>query len=199
MFSQPSSSPKFTSDIVSRQTDADLLGELIGVQESRKRYRGSLQPFFAGGEAQPHKKCVVARELVRRWLGEELKRIAVFAHPAAVTDYLKVHFAGREYESFVVLYLDAQNSLIEVEELFRGTLTQTSVYPREVVKSALRFNAAAVIFAHNHPSSNLNPSRADEQLTQTLKAALALVGLRVLDHLVIAGNNSLSFAETGLL
>lgn len=182
-----------------RRTDADLLGELIGVQESRKRYRGSLQPFFAGGKTQPHTKCAVARELVKRWLGEELKRIAVFAQPSAVTDYLKVHFAGREYESFVVLYLDAQNSLIEVEELFRGTLTQTSVYPREVVKSALRFNAAAVMLAHNHPSGSVTPSRADEHLTQTLKAALALVDVRVLDHLVIAGNNSLSFAETGLL
>lgn len=199
MFSQPSSSPKFASDIVSRQTDADLLGELIGVQESRKRYRGSLQPFFAGGEAQSHTKCAVARELVKRWLGEELKRIAVFAQPSAVTDYLKVHFAGREYESFVVLYLDAQNSLIEVEELFRGTLTQTSVYPREVVKSALRFNAAAVIFAHNHPSGSVTPSRADELLTQTLKATLTLVDVRVLDHLVIAGNKSFSFAEIGLL
>lgn len=169
------------------------------MQESRQHYRGSLQPFFAGGEVQANAKCAVARELVRRWLGEELKRVAVFAHPTAVTDYLKVHFAGREYESFVVLYLNAQNCLIEVEELFRGTLTQTSVYPREVVKSALRFNAAAVMFAHNHPSGSVSPSRADEHLTQTLKAALALVDVRVLDHLVIAGNKALSFAETGLL
>lgn len=114
-------------------------------------------------------------------------------------DYLKLHFAGREYESFVVLYLDAQNSLIEVEELFRGTLTQTSVYPREVVKSALRFNAAAVMFSHNHPSGSVTHSRADEHLTKTLKAASSLVDVRVLDHHVIAGNNALSFAETGLL
>lgn len=199
MFSQQTTVTKFASDIVSRQTDADLLGELIGVQESIRQYRGSLQPFFAGGETQSHTKCAVARELVKRWLGEELKRIAVFAHPSAVTDYLKVHFAGREYESFVVLYLDAQNSLIEVEELFRGTLTQTSVYPREVVKSVLRFNAAAVIFAHNHPSGSVTPSRADELLTQTLKATLTLVDVRVLDHLVIAGNKSFSFAEIGLL
>ncbi|MDR3369266.1 DNA repair protein RadC [Rhodoferax sp.] len=158
-----------------------------------------MQPFFAGGDNQSHTKCAVARELVRRWLGEELRRVTVFAQPSAVTDYLKVHFAGREYESFVVLYLDAQNGLIEVEELFRGTLTQTSVYPREVVKSALRFNAAGVMFSHNHPSGLVTPSRADEYLTQTLKAALALVDVRVLDHLVIAGNNALSFAETGLL
>lgn len=184
---------------VDRRSDADLLGDLIGVKESRQHYRGSLQPFFAGGDNQSHTKCAVARELVRRWLGEELRRVTVFAQPSAVTDYLKVHFAGREYESFVVLYLDAQNGLIEVEELFRGTLTQTSVYPREVVKSALRFNAAGVMFSHNHPSGLVTPSRADEYLTQTLKAALALVDVRVLDHLVIAGNNALSFAETGLL
>lgn len=199
MHSQPDTIKMSPSDFVGRRSDADLLGDLIGVQESIRQYRGSLQPFFAGGETQSHTKCAVARELVRRWLGEELKRVAVFAHPTAVTDYLKVHFAGREYESFVVLYLDAQNCLIEVEELFRGTLTQTSVYPREVVKSALRFNAAAVMLSHNHPSGSVTPSRADEHLTQTLKAALALVDVRVLDHLVIAGNCSLSFAERGLL
>jgi len=187
------------NECVGRRSDADLLGDLIGAQESHQQYQGSLQPFFADGESPSNTKCAVARELVKRWLGEELKRVAVFAQPSAVTDYLKVHFAGREYESFVVLYLDAQNCLIEVEELFRGTLTQTSVYPREVVKSALRFNAAAVMFSHNHPSGSATPSRADEHLTQTLKAALSLVDVRVLDHLVIAGNNALSFAETGLL
>lgn len=199
MHSLPHTSQMSQSDFVGRRSDADLLGDLIGVQESRQYYRGSLQPFFADGEAQSHTKCAVARELVKRWLGEELKRVAVFAQPSAVTDYLKVHFAGREYESFVVLHLDSQNCLIEVEELFRGTLTQTSVYPREVVKSALRFNAAAVMLSHNHPSGSVTPSRADEHLTQTLKAALSLVDVRVLDHLVIAGNNALSFAETGLL
>jgi len=184
---------------VDRWSDADLLGDLIGVKELHQQYRGSLQPFFSGDASQSHPKCAVARELVRRWLGEELRRVTVFAQPSAVTDYLKVHFAGREYESFVVLYLDAQNSLIEVEELFRGTLTQTSVYPREVMKSALRFNAAGVMFSHNHPSGSVTPSRADEYLTQTLKTALALVDVRVLDHLVIAGSKSLSFAEIGLL
>lgn len=187
------------SDFVGRRSDADLLGDLIGVQESRQHYRGSLQPFFSDGKTQSHTKCAVARELVRRWQAEELKQVAVFAQPSAVTDYLKVHFAGREYESFVVLYLDAQNCLIEVEELFRGTLTQTSVYPREVVKAALSHNAASVIFSHNHPSGVPEPSRADENLTHALKAALALVDVRVLDHLVIAGNNSTSFAERGLL
>jgi DNA repair protein RadC len=181
-------------------SDAELLSQLIGAQECQRLYSGSLQPFFGmdtskGVPAQ----CLVARELVKRWLAEELAGREVFAAPDAVKDYLKLHFAGREYESFIVLYLDAQNCLIEVEELFRGTLTQTSVYPREVVKSALRFNAAAVMLSHNHPSGSVSPSRADEHLTQTLKAALALVDVRVLDHLVIAGNCSLSFAERGLI
>ena len=105
----------------------------------------------------------------------------MFSHPAAVREYLQIHFAQREYESFVTLHLDAQNRLIAIEELFRGTLTQTSVYPREVVKSALRYNAAAVIFAHNHPSGIAEPSRADELLTQALKQSLALVDVKVLD------------------
>jgi len=177
-----------------------LLSQLIGTQECQRLYSGSLQPFFGmdTSEAAPN-LCLVARELVKRWLAEELARRTVFATPEAVKDYLKLHFAGREYESFVVMYLDAQNCLLDVEELFRGTLTQTSVYPREVVKSALRINAAGVMFSHNHPSGSTTPSRADEHLTQTLKLSLALVDVRVLDHLVIAGNNSLSFAETGLL
>lgn len=180
-------------------SDAELLSQLIGTQECERLYSGSLQPFFGRDTQGVPTQCLVARELVKRWLAEELAGRAVFAAPDAVKDYLKLHFAGREYESFVVLYLDAQNCLIEVEELFRGTLTQTSVYPREVVKSALRFNSAAVMLSHNHPSGSVSPSRADEHLTQTLKAALSLVDVRVLDHLVIAGNNSLSFAERGLL
>lgn len=181
-------------------SDAELLSQLIGTQECQRLYSGSLQPFFGMDltEGVPT-QCLVARELVKRWLAEELERRTVFATPEAVQDYLKLHFAGREYESFVVMYMNAQNCLLAVEELFRGTLTQTSVYPREVVKSALRFNAAAVMFSHNHPSGSVTPSRADEHLTQTLKATLALVDVRVLDHLVIAGNRSLSFAETGLL
>ena len=200
MYSLPSPNPRFPSDLVVRRTDADLLGELIGVQESTRQYKGSLQPFFAdGSQVLTHRKCAVARELVKRWLGEGLSRETVFAQPSSVTDYLKIHFAGREYESFVVLFLDAQNRLIAMEELFRGTRTQTSVYPREIVKASLSHNAAAVMLAHNHPSGVPEPSRADEHLTQTLKAALALVDVRVLDHLVIAGNSSLSFAERGLL
>lgn len=200
MNSQSPSSQQFSSDLVGGWTNVELLGELIGVQESAQQYKGSLQPFFAeGSKVHPYKKCAVARELVKRWLYEELTMRMVFSQPSLVTDYLEIHFAGREYESFVVLFLDAHNQLISIEELFRGTLTQTSVYPREIVKDALSHNAACVLLSHNHPSGLPEPSRADEQLTQTLKAALALVDVRVLDHLIIAGSNSLSFAERGLL
>lgn len=183
-----------------RASNAELLAHLIGTSECQRLYSGSLKPFFGvdqGGDVPP--QCLAARELVKRWLAEELEQRPAFSTPDAVKDYLKLHFAGREYESFVVLYLDSQNCLIAIEELFRGTLTQTSVYPREVVKSALRFNAASVMFSHNHPSGALQPSRADESLTLTLKTALALVDIRVLDHLIIAGNSALSFAEKGLL
>ncbi len=121
------------------------------------------------------------------------------ASPNAVRDYLRLLLAGREHEVFVVVLLDAQNRVLSCEELFRGTLTQTSVYPREIVKVALAANAGAAIFAHNHPSGCSEPSRADELLTQTLKAALALVDVKVLDHFVVAGASAISFAERGLL
>ena len=122
-----------------------------------------------------------------------------FAAPQAVADSLRLRVGGLEHEVFGVLWLDAQNRLIEAEELFRGTLTQTSVYPREVVKVALAANAGAAIFAHNHPSGCSEPSRADELLTQTLKSALSLVDVKVLDHFVVAGAEAISFAERGLL
>jgi len=116
-----------------------------------------------------------------------------------VAEYLRVHFRTSQAEAFVVLFLDAQHRVIAVEELFRGTLTQTSVYPREVVKRALTHNAAAVLLAHNHPSGTPEPSRADEFLTASLKSSLALVDIRVLDHLIVAGSTVVSFAHRGLL
>ena len=119
--------------------------------------------------------------------------------PDSVRDYLRMSLSGREHEVFVVVLLDSQHRVLRCEEMFRGTLTQTSVYPREVVKTALAANAASVIFAHNHPSGANEPSQADELLTRELKAALALVDVKVLDHFVIAGAQSLSFAERGLL
>ncbi|MGH8688063.1 MAG: RadC family protein [Burkholderiales bacterium] len=138
-------------------------------------------------------------ELARRALRENLRTGDALTSPGAVRDYLRLSLAARPHEVFVCLYLDAQHRVLGIDELFRGTLTQTSVYPREVVKSALAANAAAVIFAHNHPSGVAQPSQADELLTRQLREALALVEIRVLDHFIVAGNQALSFAERGLL
>jgi DNA repair protein RadC len=182
-------------------SDQDLLTKLIGAKESSRLYQGSLQPLFVPpteGHGQ-NEICAAARELVTRWLNEELRRECSLAAPQSVRDYLRLFFAGQEYESFVVLFLDAQNRLIAAKEMFRGTLTQTSVYPREIVKEALRQNAGAVILSHNHPSGMAEPSRADEMLTTSLKQALALVDVKVLDHFIVAGASTLSFAERGLL
>jgi DNA repair protein RadC len=138
-------------------------------------------------------------ELARRALREDLRAGSALTSPGAVRDYLRLAIGARAHEVFVCILLDAQHRVIEAQELFRGTLTQTSVYPREVVKAALAANAAAVILAHNHPSGVAQPSQADELLTRRLKEALALVDVRVLDHFIVAGNQALSFAERGLL
>ena len=138
-------------------------------------------------------------EITRRMLAEEIRHGNVLTSPEAVRDYLRLSIAGLPHETFVVLFLDSQHRLLAADELFRGTLAQTSVYPREIVKAALAHNAAAVIFAHNHPSGVAEPSRADELLTQALKQALALVDIRTLDHFVVAGRQVVSFAERGLL
>ena len=138
-------------------------------------------------------------EVARRCLGARLRSGNALASPASVRDYLRLALAGKEHEAFLCLWLDSQHCVLSCEEAFRGTLGQTSVYPREIVKSALRANAAAVIFAHNHPSGAAQPSRADELLTRNLKEALALVDIKVLDHFVVAGGQTLSFAERGLL
>lgn len=141
-----------------------------------------------------------ARELLARALAEQMQSRELLSTPAVVREFLRLRLAGLAHEVFVVLLLDAQNRLIDAVEMFRGTLTQTSVYPREIVKLALARNAAGVVFAHNHPSGVAEPSRADECLTQTLKQALALVDVRVLDHFIVAGlEPPLSFAERGLL
>ncbi len=139
------------------------------------------------------------RELAARILSGELKARTHLCTPQAVRDFLRLTLMNHEREVFVVVFLDAQHRVIASEELFAGTLTQTSVYPREVVKRALARNAAAVIFAHNHPSGVAEPSRADELLTATLRRSLDLVDVRVLDHFVVAGPAILSFAERGLL
>jgi DNA repair protein RadC len=134
-----------------------------------------------------------------RILYARMRSEPALASPDTVRDYLRLLLHDRGHEVFVCVFLDAQHRVIASEELFRGTLTQTSVYPREVVKAALAHNAASIVFAHNHPSGVTEPSRADELLTQALKQALALVDVKVLDHFVIAGSGSVSFAERGLL
>ena len=137
--------------------------------------------------------------MVRRMLQETLRTSSVLDSPQQVRDYLKLSLAGREYEVVVAVFLDTQHRVLIDSELFRGTLSQTSVYPREVVKAALASNAAAVIFAHNHPSGIAEPSRSDELLTRALKDALALVDVRVLDHFVVARGGVVSVAERGLI
>lgn len=138
-------------------------------------------------------------EIARRSLAEELTERAVFDAPARVKDYLRLHLGGKAHEVFAVMFLDAQHRLLRLEEMFRGTLTATSVYPREVVKRALELHAAAVVLAHNHPSGVAEPSKADEQLTLMLQSALRLVDVRVLDHLIVGDNDVISLAERGLL
>lgn len=160
--------------------------------------RGSFCAFKGLGAAKFVQFQAVI-EMARRALLAEVKAGVNLSSPQAVKDFLRLQLQGRPVEVFVGIFLDAQNRVIEAEELFRGTLTQTSVFPREVVRRALHFNAAAMIFAHNHPSGLAEPSHADENLTQVLKQALALVDVRVLDHFIVGSGAPLSFAERGLL
>jgi DNA repair protein RadC len=138
-------------------------------------------------------------EMARRALSQRLKEREAFHTPGAVKQYLQLQLAHKNHEVFAVLFLDHQNRMLAMEELFRGTLSQTSVYPREVVLRALHHQAAAVVLSHNHPSGSVQPSRADEHLTQTLKASLALVDVRVLDHIIVGQGQALSMAEQGLM
>ena len=140
-----------------------------------------------------------ALELARRALADELTRGDTLANPAQVAGFLQLWLRDRPFEVFAALFLDARNRLIVAEELFRGTLTQTAVYPREVVRRALAVNAAGIILAHNHPSGAAEPSAADQTLTQALRAACALVDVRVLDPVIVAGHQTHSFAAHGRL
>ena len=170
---------------------------------------GSLTGIFAASQAdlsQVHgigaSKYVQLQAIFvmsRRALNEQMQVKDMLSSPQQVRDFLCLKLGSLSREVFVVLFLDAQNRMIMSEEMFSGTLTQTSVYPREVVKKALHHNAASVIFAHNHPSGIAKPSQADELITKQLKQALALVDVRVLDHFIVAGNTTFSFVERGLL
>jgi DNA repair protein RadC len=181
------------------KTAVDLAGELIarfgGVA---KMLEADLRGIKGLGPAKAA-QFAAALELARRSLAEQMKQRSALTSPGAVRDYLRLSLGPREHEVFVCVWLDAQHRVIACEESFRGSLTQTSVYPREIVKAALAANAAAVIFAHNHPSGAAQPSRADELLTRNLKDALALVDVKVLDHFIVAGSQAISFAERGLL
>jgi len=200
-------------------TDAELVALLIGagyrgraavdVARETLAHYGSVSALLAAPDAAlaacrglgparvARLKAGVA--LARRALVEDMRKGVALTSPEAVRDYLRSLIADLPHETFVVLFLDSQHRLIAAEEMFRGTLAQTSVYPREVVKAALAHNAAAVIFAHNHPSGLAEPSRADELLTRNLKDALELIEVKVLDHFIVAGHQAISFAERGLL
>ncbi|HXV11454.1 MAG TPA: DNA repair protein RadC [Burkholderiales bacterium] len=189
-------------------SDVDLLGVMVGPRRAvqlLKETRGSIAGLLSDSLASYHvekpanQRLLAAREFIKRSLAEGFRNGDALTSPQAVRDYLRISLMGRSYEVFMVLFLDAQHRLIEAEEMFRGTLTQTSVYPREVVKRSLYFNAAAVLFAHNHPSGVAQPSQSDELLTRSLRDALSLIEVRVLDHFVIGGNVVMSFAERGLL
>ena len=188
---------------VKGKSAVDLARQLIS-------HFGSLNGLFAANESAfsaipgmgsaKYAQLQAVLEMARRALAEPLKERDAFSKPAAVRDYLRLHLSGLLHEVFFALWLDSQHRLLVAEELFRGTLASTSVYPREVVKRALAHNAAAVVFAHNHPSGVAEPSSADETLTRSLKQSLGLVDVRVLDHFVVAGQAPpLSFAERGLL
>lgn len=173
-------------------TDLGGIGGLLSAQPAQLRRMKGLGPAKQA-------ELLAVMEMARRSLSGGLRTEPVFSSPQLVKDYLQMRLGALPHEVFAVLFLDAQHRLIACEELFRGTLTQTSVYPREVLKRALELNAASLILAHNHPSGLLEPSRADELLTQTLKSSLALVDIRVLDHMVVGRCGALSFAERGLL
>ena len=187
---------------IAGKSAVDLARELIGKYGSLTQlFAADLADFCSVKGMGPAKyaQLQAVLEMSRRALKESLQRGDALSSPRAVRDYLQLVLAGRQQEVFMVLFLDTQHRVIATEELFHGTLSQTSVYPREVVKRALAHNAAALILAHNHPSGITEPSQADQLLTGALKKALALVDVSVLDHFIVAAGQTLSFAERGLL
>lgn len=186
---------------------AELVAELLATSplpdSAEAPHVGDCEPtngYAMAPDAVLTRKLSAARELLMRDLQAQMRCGPIMDSPQVLRDWLRLHCAGLEHEVFLVLYLSAGHALIEAEQLFRGTLMQTSVYPREVVKGALARNCSAVAIAHNHPSSGSpEPSRADEHLTQTLRSALTLVDIRLIDHFIVSGDRVVSFAERGLL
>jgi DNA repair protein RadC len=187
---------------VAGKSAVDLGRDLVGHFGSLNGlFSASIKDFSALNGLGPAKfaQLQAVMELARRALAEQLERGALLSSPDTVKQYLQLLLAAKTYESFTVLFLDTRNRLLSSREMFRGTLTQASVYPREVVKAALEYNAAGLILAHNHPSGIAEPSGADRMLTKTLQQALSLIDVRVLDHFIVAGHQVYSFAEHGLL
>lgn len=180
------------------QLAQQLLDAFGGLQGLLQASAADLKRVKGLGPAK-RAEITAVMELARRSLTQQLARRTVLSSPQQVKDFLRLQLAHEEHEVFAVMFLDVQNQLLQFEPMFRGTLSQTSVYPREVVKRALALQASAVILAHNHPSGIAEPSRADEFLTQSLKQALALIDVRVIDHLVVGADHAISFAERGLL
>ncbi len=185
------SRPELVAELIS----AEPLGSVVPTTLTAVEDTASSPSF----DALITRKLAVAREVLLRDLAVKMKTPLTLGSPDAVRDWLKLYCAQFGHEVFLVLHLDVRNRLIATEQIFRGTLTHTSVYPREVVKSTLAHNAASVIFAHNHPSGDTAPSTADHLLTKQLISALALVDVRVADHFIVAADQVLSFAEQGLL
>lgn len=181
-------------------SDRELLALLIGIDTTEALYRGRLSPLVLGeGDVTAHPLLALALEVARRVLRENLCDRECLTSSEMTREYLIAHFAGKPYEVFLVLLLDNQHRVITVEEMFRGTIDGAAVYPREVVRMAITHNAAACIFAHNHPSGVAEPSAADQSITSRLKQALAVIDVRVLDHIVVGGSDVVSFAERGLM
>jgi len=200
-------------------SDAELLAIFLRVGVTGKsavdlardllQHFGSLTRLFNADQAEfnafhgmgpaKYAQLQAVLEMARRALGENIKQGDALNSPRAVRDYLRLRLGGRNHEIFMVVFLDAQNRVLAAEEMFRGTLTQTSVYPREILIHALRHNAAGVILAHNHPSGVAEPSQADRWLTDQLKTALGLVDVKVIDHFIVAGSEGFSFCERGWL
>jgi DNA repair protein RadC len=180
------------------QLGADMMHHFGSLQ---RLFGATLPEFVAVKGLGPAKftQLQAVLELARRAILEEITAGSMLSSPRAVKEYLRTTFAGKPFESFHVLFLDVKNRLIDAKEMFRGTLTHTAVYPREVVKEALARNAASVMLAHNHPSGTPEPSESDLLLTRALMQALALVDIRILDHFVVAGHQVHSFAEHGQL